>query len=130
MIERNTGSDARVYCNHFAIYKALGRDTTNFDSEVEAVFIAFYQLNARKSYFPLAVILSNLKADLPSVSNSKVCTSIRICEFKNILNTLVASNVLQLIPAYCGIDGNEKERREQLFYKLLITICLLIIQDY
>jgi len=36
MIERSTGAGAGIYSDHFAFYKAVGRDTTSFDGEVEA----------------------------------------------------------------------------------------------
>ncbi|GFY05565.1 hypothetical protein TNCV_4370741 [Trichonephila clavipes] len=39
IIERGTGAGAGAYCNYFAFYEPLGRDLTNFDGEVEAIFI-------------------------------------------------------------------------------------------
>ncbi|GFR17817.1 uncharacterized protein LOC103523915 [Trichonephila clavata] len=106
MIERDTGAGTGLYCNHFAFYKAVGRDTTNFDDEVEAIFIALNQLSARKRYFPRAIILADSKIE--NFSNNKVCTSERIYESRKILNTLMDSVVLQWIPAHCVFEGNER----------------------
>ncbi|GFU48256.1 hypothetical protein TNCV_4626731 [Trichonephila clavipes] len=48
MIERGTGAGAGVCFNHSTFYKAVERDTTNVDDEIEAIFIALKQLSARK----------------------------------------------------------------------------------
>ncbi|GFR24641.1 uncharacterized protein TNCT_116851 [Trichonephila clavata] len=71
MIERGTGAGAGVYCNPFAFYKAVGRDTTSFDG-VETIFIALNQLSALKSNFSWAVTLFDRKAALQAISNNKV----------------------------------------------------------
>ncbi|GFX38151.1 uncharacterized protein TNCV_3837501 [Trichonephila clavipes] len=46
MIKRGTGAGAEIYCNPFVFYKAVGRDSTNFDGEVDAIFIALNQLSS------------------------------------------------------------------------------------
>ncbi|GFU56378.1 hypothetical protein TNCV_2609031 [Trichonephila clavipes] len=62
MIERDTGDGAGV-CVVTILHSIwqLERDATNFDGEVEAIFIALIQLSTRKSYFPQVVILSDSK---------------------------------------------------------------------
>ncbi|GFV41777.1 uncharacterized protein TNCV_3629281 [Trichonephila clavipes] len=57
MIERGTGAGAGVYRNHFVFYKAVGRDATNFDGEVDAIFNALNHFSAWKRRF--APYLSN-----------------------------------------------------------------------
>ncbi|GFT15437.1 hypothetical protein TNCV_3264541 [Trichonephila clavipes] len=109
MIVQGLEVGARVYYNHFAINKpAVGRDTTNFNGEVEAFFIALNQLSVLKSNFPRAVNLSDINADLRAMSKNKVCTSKRIYECRKIPNSLEDLNVLQWIPAHCGIERNER----------------------
>ncbi|KFM64997.1 hypothetical protein X975_18048, partial [Stegodyphus mimosarum] len=62
MIEQGTRAGAGIYRNHFAFYKAVGKDTTSFDSVVEAVFIALNQLSTQKRNFPQTAIISDRKA--------------------------------------------------------------------
>ncbi|GFT35919.1 uncharacterized protein TNCV_2154681 [Trichonephila clavipes] len=65
MIELGAGVGAEVYCNHFAFYKTTVRDTTNFEGEVEVIFIALNQLSPWRSFFPRADILPDRTAIKP-----------------------------------------------------------------
>ncbi|GFW82454.1 hypothetical protein TNCV_3819331 [Trichonephila clavipes] len=58
--------------HYLAFYKAGGKYATNFDGEVEAIFIALNQLSTRKSNFCRPVILSDSKATSQAISNNKV----------------------------------------------------------
>ncbi|GFT19447.1 uncharacterized protein TNCV_2533571 [Trichonephila clavipes] len=57
MIELGTGAGAGVYSNNFAFYKAVVRYTTNFDGEIEAIFVALNQLSSRKRNISWSAIL-------------------------------------------------------------------------
>ncbi|XP_035211903.1 uncharacterized protein LOC118186029 [Stegodyphus dumicola] len=125
MTERVTGAGVGIYSNQFLSYKGVGRDTTNFDGEVKAIFFALNQLSSRKSSFPGVVILPDSKAALQVISSMFALPN----EFTNIerfsIQILADSIVLQWIPAPCGIEGNERAdflAKKGTTYKPLITI--------
>lgn len=102
---------AGVTCTHFSFYQSLGTDTTNYDGEIEAIYIALRQLmNLPLNKFNKAVILSDSKAAIQAICSNatKKSTKIREC-YKMLIQLQKINKIvhLQWIPAHCGVVGNE-----------------------
>ncbi|KAL1447160.1 hypothetical protein WDU94_012235 [Cyamophila willieti] len=105
------GAGAGVTCDLFSFYKGLGKYTTNFDGEVEAIKLATQQLLYRTHCFNQAVILSDSKAAIQAIVNTNENTSDKIREIRAILKQLRQLKkiiAIQWVPAHCGLEGNEK----------------------
>lgn len=108
MFQRCIGAGAGVFCEHFAFYKAVGRDTTSFDGELEAILIALRQIMVLRQNFSNVVILSDSRSALQAISNNKVCDSKRLFKCRSLLKSLADFVVLQWVPSHCGVEGNER----------------------
>ncbi|KAJ4439355.1 hypothetical protein ANN_07477 [Periplaneta americana] len=102
---------AGVACTHFSLYHSVGRDTTNYDGEIEAIHIALRQLlNLPLNKYNKAVILSDSKAAIQGICSNATKKSTKIRECYKMLTKLQKVNKivhLQWIPAHCGVMGNE-----------------------
>ncbi|KAI5725988.1 hypothetical protein M8J77_022473 [Diaphorina citri] len=83
-----TGAGAGVTSDLFSFYKGLGRNTTNFDGEVEAIKIAVQHLLFSANRFQQAVIFSDSKAAIQAITNTNESPSNQIREIRSIIQQL------------------------------------------
>jgi len=67
--ETNTAG-AGVHCNLFSWYATVGVNKSNFDGELEAIFLALQQLLYRLQAFERVVIVGDSKSAIEAVSSN------------------------------------------------------------
>ncbi|KAI5738059.1 hypothetical protein M8J77_002519 [Diaphorina citri] len=110
LINPEDGAGAGIFCELFSFYKRLGTFTTNFDGEIAAIKIALLQILNRTNQFERAVILSDSKAAIQSITNCSEDPSVEIREIRSIIKQLQNQKktiALQWVPAHCGLAGND-----------------------
>ncbi|KAI5720833.1 hypothetical protein M8J77_012264 [Diaphorina citri] len=110
LINPEDGAGAGIFCELFSFYKRLGTFTTNFDGEIAAIKIALLQILNRANQFERAVILSDSKAAIQSITNCSEDPSVEIREIRSIIKQLQNQKktiALQWVPAHCGLAGND-----------------------
>ena len=101
---------AGVYCKLFSQYASVGTNTTNFDGEIEAVFLALQQLLYRIDAFRKVVFLVDSKAAIQAISSNRQTRTTKIHNIKQMLKHLQALQktiVFQWVPSHVGLQGNE-----------------------
>ena len=92
----------------FSFYKS-GKNTTNFDGEIDAIYTSLQNLFIWLQNCQNIVILSDSKAAVQASINCPKMEKIK--EIQSMLKQIQSFSktiILQWIPAHCGIQGNEK----------------------
>lgn len=111
LMNREAAAGAGITCKLFSFYISLGKYTTHYDGELQAILTALQQLFLHINSFQNAVILSDSSSAIMALTHNQTIQDHRIIEAKNCIRMLKNLNrnvVLQWIPAHCGVEGNEK----------------------
>lgn len=102
---------AGIYCKLFKFYASCGKFTSNFDGELEAIYIALSQLCARLHSFSKVVIFCDSMSAIQAISSLKNNVTSKIREIRKSIKNLKDANKIitfQWVPSHIGIEGNEK----------------------
>ncbi|XP_069671597.1 uncharacterized protein [Periplaneta americana] len=109
LMDQNEGAGAT--CQYFSLYKNIGKYTTNFDGEVEAIYTSLQNVFVWLNQCKNIVILSDSKAAIQSISPTISPKMEKVKEIHCMVKQIQMLNkkvVFQWIPAHCGLNGNKK----------------------
>jgi len=89
----------------------LGKHSTAFDGEIEAICTTQRVLNFHHNKFKRAVIFSDSKASILSAASTETVISTEARDCQDLIRQLKGKHkqiALQWIPGHCQITGNEK----------------------
>jgi len=89
----------------------LGKHSTDFDGEIEAIRTALGLLNLHQDKFERAVIFSNSKAAILSAGSTETRISTEARDCQDLIRQLKGKHkqiALQWIPGHCQIARNEQ----------------------
>ena len=99
-----------IYCELFSCYIPLGRHSTAFDGEIEALRTTLRLLNLHQNKFERAVIFSDTKAAVLTAGSTGTVILTEAKECQPQIRYLKARHkqiAQQWIPGHCQIAGNE-----------------------
>lgn len=109
-IEETGETGAGVYSKLFAQYAPVGKNRTNFDGELKAIYLALQQLIYRPNQFNKVVLLVDSQAAIHAATSNKQPQTAVLYEIRQALKHLKALNksvAFQWVPSHIGLEGNE-----------------------
>ncbi|XP_071037680.1 uncharacterized protein [Parasteatoda tepidariorum] len=103
-------SGAGVFCKLFSQNSPVGHYMTNFDAEIQAIYLALQNLKTRSNEFLRVVLLVDSISALQAIAENQCFKTKLLNEIQLDINLLKEMNktiVLQWILSHIGIEGNE-----------------------
>ncbi|XP_071040579.1 ribonuclease H1-like [Parasteatoda tepidariorum] len=103
-------SGAGVFCKLFSQIIPVDHYMTNFDAEIQAIYLALQNLKTRSNEFLRVVLLVDSISAIQAITENQCLKTKLLNEIQLDINLLKEMNktiVIQWIPSHIGIEGNE-----------------------